>query len=286
MANRTEARADDTAVRTALWRALHVELDAPPHVLDDTLGLKLAAPPRDWRERGDMHPEGTRSFRASIVGRARLIEDLVATEAARGIAQYVVLGAGLDTFAQRRAELASHLHVFEVDRPGPQAWKQERLRELGYGSPAWLRFVPVDFESGESWLHGLVSAGFALDEPAVVAATGVSMYLSREANQALLREVAKLASRSTLALTFLEPLERAASVARPAMERAARGARANGTPFVSFFEPADVLQMARDAGFREVEHVSADAIAERYFVGRNDGLRPPSNGEEFLIART
>lgn len=286
MADRTEPRADETAVRTALWRALHVELDPAPHVLDDTLGLELAAPPRDWRQRGDMHPEATRSFRASIVGRARLIEDLISAEAARGVAQYVLLGAGLDTFAQRRAELASRLDVFEVDRPGPQAWKEGRLRELGYGSPAWLHFVPVDFESGESWLHALVSAGFDLDKRAVVASTGVSMYLTREANQALLREVAKLAPGSTLALTFLQPLERADPVARSGMERAARGARANGTPFVSFFEPADLLQMARAAGFRDVEHVSANALTQRYFVGRNDGLRPPSGGEEFLIART
>src|ERR1700751_4512404 len=118
---------DSTAVRVALWRALHVEVDAPPHVLEDTIGLKLAAPEEGWRQRGDMHPEGTKLFRASIVARARFIEDLVVEQAGRGVGQYVLLGAGLDSFAQRRPEVASGLKVFEVDRPGAQAWKRQRL---------------------------------------------------------------------------------------------------------------------------------------------------------------
>jgi len=286
MAQQPQPEADSTAVRTALWRALHVELDAPPHVIEDTVGLALVNPAAGWRDRGDMQPVATRAFRASIVGRARLVEDLVAAEAARDVAQYVLLGAGLDTFVQRRPELASRLRVFEVDRPGPQAWKQERLRALGYGIPDGLRFVGVDFERGASWREGLVAAGFARSEPAVVASTGVSMYLSREANQETLREVAKLAPGSVLALTFLQPLERAEPAARAGLEQSAQGARASGTPFISFFEPADLLELARAAGFRAVEHVSANAIATRYFAGRTDGLRPPENGEEFLIART
>src|SRR5215470_1402244 len=148
---------DNTAVRTALWRALHVELDAPPQVLDDQLGLALAAPDEGWRARGDMHPIGTRTFRASIVARARFVEDLVA---AGGVDQYVLLGAGLDTFAQRRAELASKLQVHEVDQPETQAWKRSRLRELGFDEPAWLHFVPVDFER-QSWWDELAPARHA-----------------------------------------------------------------------------------------------------------------------------
>src|SRR5579862_4919953 len=142
---------DNTAVRVALWRALHVEFDSPPHVLEDEIGLQLAAPDEGWRGRGDMDPMGTRLFRASIVARARFIEDLVAEQARLGVGQYVILGAGLDTFAQRRPDLASTLHVFEVDQPGPQAWKRERLIALGYDVPEWLRLVPVDFEAGDAW---------------------------------------------------------------------------------------------------------------------------------------
>ncbi len=125
---------DSTAVRVALWRALHLEVDSPPHVLEDEVGLKLAAPDDGWRSRPDMSPF-TRPFRAAIVARARFIEDLVAEQAGRGVGQYVILGAGLDTFAQRRPELASRLLVFEIDRPGPQAWKRQRLVDLGLSIP-------------------------------------------------------------------------------------------------------------------------------------------------------
>ena len=111
MHNEQNAAPDNTAVTVALWRALHVEVDAPPHVLEDEVGLKLAAPDDGWRSRPDMSPF-TRPFRAFIVARARFIEDLVAEQAARGVGQYVILGAGLDTFAQRRPELASRLSVF------------------------------------------------------------------------------------------------------------------------------------------------------------------------------
>ena len=280
------AEADSTAVRTALWRALHLELEAAPHVFEDTLALKLAEPPAGWRERGDMHPQGTRPFRASIVGRARFIEDLVTREAARGVTQYVLLGAGLDTFAQRRADLATRVRVFEIDRPEPQAWKRERLSALGLGMPDHLRFVPIDFEAGASWREGLTAAGFAANQPAVVASTGVSMYLTRDANRETLAEVAKLAPGSTFAMTFLLPLERADDSARPGLEQSAKGAKASGTPFISFFEPADLLHMARDAGFKAVAHVSAEELTRRYFAGRADGFAPPKNGEEFLVAQT
>ena len=168
---------DSTAVRVALWRALHVEIDAPPPVFEDGIGLQLADPEAGWRERGDM-PEGTKQFRASIVARARFVEDLVGERAAAGVTQYVILGAGLDTFAQRRPELASRLRVFEVDQPGTQAWKQRRLVELGYGIPDWLRFVPVDFANDESRWERLVAAGWDADRSTVVASAGVTMYLT------------------------------------------------------------------------------------------------------------
>lgn len=280
------AAPDSTAVRVALWRAMHVRFDPPPHVLEDEIGLRLIAPDESWRRRPDMDPEFTRSFRASIVARPRFIEDLVAERSTHGVQQYVILGAGLDTFAQRRPEIASHLHVFEVDRPGPQAWKRRRLIELGFGVPDWLRFVPVDFEAGESWPDQLVATGFHVHQPAVFASTGVSMYLTREANMATLRQIAALAPGTTLAMTFILPVELAPRKERAGIEASAKGARASGTPFVSFFTPSEMLAMARDGGFCRVEHVSADDLARRYFAGRSDGLRPPPNGEEFLLAST
>jgi methyltransferase (TIGR00027 family) len=276
---------DETAVRVALWRALHVEIDSPPHVLEDVIGLKLVAPDDGWRSRPDMGPF-TRPFRASIVARGRFIEDLVAEQVARGVGQYVILGAGLDTFAQRRPELASRLSVFELDRPGPQAWKRQRLIAIGLGIPSFLRLVPVDFEAGDPWWERLAASGFDSRRPAVLASTGVSMYLTKDATATTLREVAALAPGSTLAMSFMLPIDMVDPEVRSGVERAAAGARANGTPFISFFTPAEMLTLARDAGFREVQHVSAATLAERYFAGRADGLRPPNNSEELLVATT
>src|SRR5438270_8118099 len=160
MADEQAAAPDSTAVRVALWRAMHLQVDAPPHVLEDEIGLRLAAPDDDWRARPDMDPAGTSGFRAAIVARARFIEDLVAEQAGHGVTQYVVLGAGLDTFAQRRPEITSRLRVFEIDQPGTQAWKRQRLIKLGYGIPDWLRLVPVDFEAGSDWWEQLSDASF------------------------------------------------------------------------------------------------------------------------------
>ncbi|MGK9231574.1 class I SAM-dependent methyltransferase [Inquilinus limosus] len=285
MPDKAIAAPDSTAVRVALWRAMHVEVDAPPPVLDDRVGLQLAAPEEGWRRRGDMDEHRTRNFRASIVARARFIENLVVEQAGRGVGQYVILGAGLDSFAQRRPEIASSLRIFEIDQPGTQAWKRQRLIELGFGIPNGLRFVPVDFEAGESWWERLVAAGFDPARPAVVVSTGVSLYLTREANAATLRQLAALASGSTLAMTYLLPMELADPEERPGREMAEAGARASGTPFISMFAPEEMRDLARNVGFREARTISAAELAERYFAGRPDGLRP-SKSEEILVATT
>ena len=149
-----------------------------------------------------------------------------------------------------------------------------------------MRLVPVDFEAGDGWWERLVAAGFDPARPAIVASTGVSMYLTREAIVATLRQIARLSPGSTLVMSFMLPIEMAEPALRAGIERAAAGARANGTPFISFFMPSEMLALARDAGFADARHVSAEALAERYFAGRTDGLRPPSNAEELLVATT
>ena len=140
-----------------------------------------------------MHPDGTRGFRASIVARARFVEDLVTEQAAAGVDQYVILGAGLDTLAERRPDLAARLRIFEVDQPATQAWKRDRLQATGIGVP--LAAPGADrLRERRDWWDGLRAAGFDPDRPAVVASTGVSMYLTKDATAAVLRQLAALAA--------------------------------------------------------------------------------------------
>ncbi|MEO6090947.1 MAG: class I SAM-dependent methyltransferase [Umezawaea sp.] len=285
MTEQIVAKPSSTAERTALWRALHVEHDDPPAVLDDEVGLRLADPADDWRQRPEMDPDDNPFARAAVITRSRFAEDLVEEQAGLGVGQYVILGAGLDTFAQRRPDVAAKMRVFEVDSPGPQLWKRRRLDDLGFGVPDRLTFVPFDFESGGSWWDELLKAGFDAGRPAVVASVGLSTYLSRKAILAMVRQATALAPRSTFAMTFQLPLDMVEPGPRELRAAVEEAARASGTPFTSFFTPAEIVEVARDAGFRAVEHVSAAQLTARYFAGRADGLRP-SNAEELLVATT
>ncbi|MGV9818802.1 class I SAM-dependent methyltransferase [Nocardia xishanensis] len=282
MPNELTIAPDNTAIRVALWRALHTQIDAAPHVFDDEIGLRIAQPEEGWRHRPDMDPQTTSPMRAGMVSRARFVEDLLAEQIARGVDQYVLLGAGLDTFAQRRPELLARLTVFEVDQPGPQAWKRQRLTELGLDLPDRLRLVPVDFEV-DSWWERLIAAGFDPSRPAVVASTGVSMYLTRESNTATLRQLSTLAPGSTLAMTFMLPLELVGSGEQQMRRFAEQGARASGTPFISFFRPDEIVSLAEQAGFADAEHISSEELTRRYFADRGDGLRP-AESEQILVA--
>nr|WP_245717551.1 class I SAM-dependent methyltransferase [Nocardia jejuensis] len=275
---------ENTATRVALWRALHLQVDSAPAVFDDSVGARLLAPEDGWQQRPDMDPRTTAPMRAGILSRARFIEELVAEQADLGVDQYVILGAGLDTFAQRRPELAQRLTVFEVDQPGPQEWKRRRLGELGYGVPDRLRLVPVDFET-DSWWDRSIDAGFDPHRPAVVVSTGVSMYLTRETNFATLQQLSKLATGSTLAMTFMLPMEIVSPEEQQMRGFAERGARASGTPFISFYTPDEIEALAEEAGFPTAEHISSVDMTHRYFTDRPDGLRP-AESEQILVART
>lgn len=273
---------DSSAVRTALWRALHVEIDAEPHLIEDEIGLALAAPADGWRDRPDMHPFGTRPYRAAIVARTRFVEDLLADG---NIGQYILLGAGLDTFVQRHPELAERVVVFEIDQPGPQAWKRERLDALGYRVPDSLRLVPVDFEAEDDWWRALLDAGLDTQAPALVSSSGVSMYITKAATAATLQRLAGLAPGSIVVMTFMLPLDLADPADRPGLEGAARGAQASGTPWISFFTHDEMVALALGAGFASARAVTTAAVAAPYLHGRTDGLTAAS-GESILLART
>jgi methyltransferase (TIGR00027 family) len=287
---------DSMAVTTALWRAAHLRLDAPPHVLKDDIGLRLvrdtevlatylgpeaAVGPDAWLR----HPfmgEKFRRWRATMVARARLVDDIVAERVDCGNDQYVILGAGLDSFAVRRLDLVRKLSVFEVDEPGTQAWKRRRLDELGLTPPATLSFVLVDFE-GQSWVEEIVRAGFDRTRPAVVSSLGVTQYLGLDAIQTLLRNVARLAPGSVLVCSFvllthlIEPDEREMRA-----ESEARAA-ALGHPWLSVFSLDGIRRLTEGTGFANVSLATADDLGGRYFAGREDRLRPSSQNA-YLIA--
>ena len=287
---------DSTAVTTALWRAAHIRLDAPPHVLEDEIGLRLvrdtdvlaaylgpeAAPgPDAWLS----HPymgERFRRWRAGIVARARLVEDIVAEQVDRGHDQYVILGAGLDSFALRRLDLVRHLRVFEVDEPSTQMWKRRRLDQLGIEPPEALSFVPVNFET-QSWVEEIVSAGFDRTRPTVVSSTGVTNYLSLDAIQAMLRDVARLAPGSVFVCGFGLPAHLIEPDEREMHAEILRRAAARGHPWLSLFSLDEIRGLAGEAGFTSVDFATADNLRGRYFTGRDDGLRPASSAA-YLIA--
>lgn len=273
----TSGSPDSTAVRTALWRALHVLVDEPPHVFTDVVGLQVAGVGDGWRDRPDMDPRRTCTSRASIVARARAAEDLVSES---GVRQYVVLGAGLDTFAQRHHGV---VRVFEVDAPTTQAWKRERLTELGLLESTRLTLVPVDFEAGESWFDEAVAAGLDLTLPTVVSMLGVTMYLTREAIGATLRQVNSLGAGSRVLFSYSRPIEMLPEAIRPILEVAARGAAASGHPWLSLLSPDEAAGLARDAALNDVRVVTSTDLHDRYFAGRRDGLSP-TGGEDLIVA--
>lgn len=275
---------EHTAVRVALWRALHVQIDPKPHVLVDEVGLKLVAE-ENWRDRPDMNADFSKPMRASIVGRARFIEDLVENQVQLGVTQYVILGAGLDTFAQRRPDIASKLDIFEVDQPSPQEWKKKRLIEIGYSHPHGLRFVPVDFEAGQSWWEQILAAGFNKNKPAMVVSTGVSMYLSKAANLATFQQIARLAPGSMFAMTFMLSLDLLGAQERASMEFVMKRSEESGTPFLSLFSPQEIVSMGKQSGFKNSQYVSGEDIYQRYFANRSDGLRA-GMAEAFLVSTT
>jgi methyltransferase (TIGR00027 family) len=278
--NQKTSEPDNTAVRTALWRALHLQLDAKPHILEDEIGLKLVAPTDDWQQRPDM--KFTKRLRASIIGRSRFIEDLVLEQNQRGISQYVILGSGLDTFAQRRTESFSQLQIFEIDQPDTLAWKQKRLIKIGLAIPEYLHFVPVNFEIC-SWWKELLKSGFNISKPAIISCTGVSLYLTKDAINTTLHEILQFVPGSKLAMTFYLPIELLDEEDKSVQKIAEEGARKAGTPFVSFFTPDEILELANEAGFNEAKIISTKDMD--YFTNRTDSLLPAS-GELFLLATT
>jgi methyltransferase (TIGR00027 family) len=269
-----EAQPSRTAQRVALRRATHQLLDNP-RVFDDPLAVAIVHGESDPPQHAQQ--PFSRSLRAFLAVRSRYAEDLLGQAVERGIRQYVVLGAGLDTFAYRNPFRAAGLRVFEVDHPATQEWKRAQLHQAGIAIPEDMTFAAVDFER-ESIELGLPRAGFDKHQPAFFSWLGVTPYLSRAAFDATIQFIASMPSTSGLVFDFA--VER--SLLSPSQQLAldalsARVARA-GEPFQLFFDPAALARDLTGLGFGNIEDLNCDQINARYFAGRADGLAVSGGG--------
>ena len=269
-----EGKPSATARRVAMRRAAHQMFDHPL-VLVDPIAIPIlgaGAAEQIRAERGIWQTRASRYSRAFMAVRSRFAEDELARAIAGGANQYVILGAGLDTFAYRNPYAAGSLRVFEVDFPATQAWKRKRLREGGIAIPDSLTFAPVDFER-QSLADGLAAAGFDRGRISFFSWLGVTMYLTPEAMDATLSFLASLPAGSGLVFDYAVPRESLDWVGRIFFDRIASRVAAAGEPFRLFFDPGTLAKKLTATGFRSLEDLGSAELNARYFAGRKDNLR-------------
>lgn len=271
-----------TAHRVALRRAAH-QLWDNPKVFDDPVALKII-PPDAREELAASRPSDSspaRHLRAFMVARSRFAEDHLAEAVWRGVKQYVVLGAGLDTFAYRNPY--PDLRVYEVDYPATQAWKRQRLQLSDIAIPPTLAFAPIDFE--KDTLHaGLTQAGFHTNEPSFFSWLGVTPYLAEATVLATLRWISSCPD-SGVAFDYAVPRSSLGFFHRMAFDALAARVAAAGEPFVGFFDPEALPRKLQQMGFKHIEDLNGDEINARYFSGRADGLRVGGGLAHLMCAR-
>lgn len=261
-------QASRTALGAALYRAAHQIRDFPP-VFADPLALRIVGPEAERSLRSGAGEHATRAgLRAFVAVRSRYAEDCLAEAHGNGVRQYVLLGAGLDTFAYRGG--LPGLAVLEVDHPATQAWKRARLAEAGIPVPGSVAYAPVDFER-EPLGAALSRAGFDAARPAFLAWLGVTPYLARPSVIETLAFAGGLAGGSEMVFDYSERARGEDPRGREHRDLAARVA-AIGEPFRSAFDPAELAAELRRAGFSEAEDLGAEALDSRYLRGRADGL--------------
>jgi|SRR5271156_177345 len=275
-----ENTASGTAMSVAKVRAAHQLVDDVPLILADPVVLRLVGPETIEAIRADASLRSNArfaAFRGHIVLRNRYAEDCLMAAVERGTQQYVLLGAGYDTFAYRQPEWAARLRILEVDHPVTQEAKRELLASCGVALPANLSFAPVNFES-ESLRDGLARAGFDFSRAAFFSCLGVLVYLDEKSVEELFRFVGSMQRGSEIVFTFSQP--DAALDAGQLEVRAKINAAVNemGEPWRSYFEPERLREMLVRSGFSAVSFLSPVEAEERYFRGRTDELRPPRHG--------
>jgi methyltransferase (TIGR00027 family) len=193
----------------------------------------------------------------------------VETAAADGVEQYVILGAGLDSFAYRRPDLLGQVRVFEVDHPASQAWKRQRLEEMHIRPPDNLTYAPIDFEN-QTLRQGLKTAGFDFSARAVFSWIGVTMYLTTEAIRSTLATIAACAPGTRIVLTYNQPHAALNDLAKEVETTIRRFANESGEPFVSLFSSAEIEELLKQMGFAEITHFGPEEAIRAYFPGRGD----------------
>jgi methyltransferase (TIGR00027 family) len=265
-----EGKFSRTAHRVAIRRAAHQLLDHP-RVLDDPLALRIIG--SDAAEVLRSNPKEThvfsRAFRAFMAARSRYAEDELARAVERGATQYVVLGAGLDTFAYRNPH--PELRVFEVDHPATQAWKREQLQAAGIAIPPSLTFVPIDFES-QTLADGLHRSGFNPNSAVFFSWLGVTPYLTREACMATLSFIARMPAGGGVVFDFAVDPALLNTGQRQALDALSQRVAAAGEPFQLFFDPAKLQDELMGLGFSHTEFLQGKELNARYFKDRQDGL--------------
>ena len=259
-----------------MMRALHQTLDDDPKILVDPIAPLLIDPEGDFYRGAladfELLPPPIRlRFRSLFLTRSRYAEDCLAESLNNGVRQYVILGAGLDTFAYRQPPWARSLRVFEVDHPATQQWKRRRLAAAGISIPANVTMIPVDFEN-VTLRAGLSDAGLGFTIPTFFSLLGVSQYLTEAALELTLAFVLSMPASSEIVFSFILPEH-----ARPADEAtlvaafAVRSAEM-GEPWLTHFRPEELVATLRRIGFSNVVHLSPEAAGRRYFRERHDGL--------------
>jgi len=267
-------RVSMTARATASRRAAHQLLDQAPLVLNDPIAVPLLGPEFFCDPARHSDPRSI-AFRAWMVGRSRFVEDHLALAVAAGVRQYVILGAGLDTFAYRNPFPA--LRVFEVDYPSTQQFKRSMLADAAVPEPASLTFVPHDFEH-QTLPQALAQAGFDPDQPAFFSWLGVIAYLSLETFRATIHFIATLPKTGGIALDYSIATEELSPRLRPMRKSLSQRVAAAGEPFQLFFRTEEMQQELHNAGFTQVEQADSSDLNRLYFTNRTDNLKLPDEG--------
>ena len=276
-----DALPSHTALRVALRRAAHQLYDSPVVFSDPIAVPLLGARHREELERTRFHLAKPFSIgmRAFLVARSRFAEDNLALAVAAGVKQYVLLGAGLDTFAYRNP--FPDLHVFEIDHPATQAWKRELLHENAIAIPENLTYVPVDFEK-QSLATELERDGFDMQAPAFFAWLGVVPYLTLDAFRSTAGFLSKRPAGSGLVLDYGQPRHVLPLREQQGRDSLAARVQQAGEPFQLFFTPEEIA--AELAAYSRIEDIGSEEIQARYFPERSDGLTVSGKGGRMLCA--